>query len=260
MYMANITICSDMGSNSYSLAALKGNLLRETGNAVHITDISNTIKPFDIVEAAFILSNSFHHFPAGTIHLLLVNPFYQEKHELIVMKRDGFYFIAPNNGLLSLLFADQTYDEAIRVTAIDNTLQLYEQIGSIVHQILQGGPLSEIGSAALEIHPKISLRPVISKDTIRGSVIFIDTYGNLVTNIHRTQFEKIRNDRSFAIYFRHKDPITKICSHYYEVSVGEELCLFNMGGYLKIAINMGSAQELLGLDLEDTIQIDFNQT
>ena len=71
------------------------------------------------------------------------------------------------------------------------------------------------------------------------------------------QFEKVRKGRSFSIFFRHKDPVTSIKNHYHEVQMGDELCSFNLAGYLEIAINLSNANQLLGLERDDIIQIDF---
>jgi S-adenosyl-L-methionine hydrolase (adenosine-forming) len=100
------------------------------------------------------------------------------------------------------------------------------------------------------------LQPVISQNQIRGSVIHIDNYDNVILNITRDLFQKISKNRPFQLYFKRHDPITQLSNYYNDVPIGETLCLFN-SDYLEIAINMGKAAELLGLKIEDTVQINF---
>ena len=92
---------------------------------------------------------------------------------------------------------------------------------------------------------------------IRGSVIYIDHYENVVVNITREQFEKNRAGRDFSIYIKRNDAIREISTRYQDVPVGETLCLFNSNQYLEIAIHAGSAASMLGLTVDETVQIDF---
>ena len=258
--MSIVTLCSDLGSSNYQLAALKGSLLGGGNMPAQFTDIAHDIHPFDLVEAAFHVANSYPYFPPGTIHLLLVNPFYGENARIIVIERNEQFFIAPDNGLLSLVFEENPPLEAICLPAQDTTPALYRQLGLLIGKLQEGKNLIELGEPVKGIQAKITLRPVMNRDSIRGSIIYIDHFGNLITNIRKEQFDRTGNGRSFAIFYKHKDPITQINRYYHEVAVGEELCLFNMDGYLEIAVCMGNAHTILGLDLDDSVQIDFYQS
>jgi S-adenosylmethionine hydrolase len=79
----------------------------------------------------------------------------------------------------------------------------------------------------------------------------------VISNISRELFERVGKNREFELYFKRHDPILKLSHNYYDVAVGETLCLINSADYLELAINMGKASSMLGLKLEDTIQIDF---
>ena len=103
---------------------------------------------------------------------------------------------------------------------------------------------------------RITLQPVIAPAQIRGAVIHIDNYDNVVMNVTRTLFEKVGRGRNFQLYFKRHDPITKLSENYNDVPIGDTLCIFN-SDYLEISINMGKAAEMLGLKIEDGIQIDF---
>jgi len=255
--MTTVTLTSDLGNGSFDLAAIKGTILNEFEHQVNIIDIAHTIKAFNIVEAAFILANSYPFYPKGTIHIISINPFYSSKSELLVLKYEEQFFIAPNNGLIPLLFEQSGIRNAYSLGNFDSTKEYFHLLSETAKKISQDIELDDIGKQTEDINRRISLRPVISKDTIRGTIIYIDSFGNLISNISKAQFDKVGLGRSFEVYFRHKDPITEIKQHYNQVIVGEELCLFNLSENLEIAVNMGNANELLGLNLDDIIQIDF---
>jgi S-adenosylmethionine hydrolase len=98
---------------------------------------------------------------------------------------------------------------------------------------------------------------VITPTRICGTVIHVDNFENVVVNIHRETFEKTLNGRAFSLLFKRNDPITRLSGNYCDVSMGEQLCLFNAAGFLEIAVNMGKASTLLGLKMEDVVEVVF---
>lgn len=255
--MPIVTIVSDLGNDSYSLAALKGTLYSKANGIHQIIDISNEIRNFDIVEGAFVFANAFKYFPKGTIHLLSINPFYNQNYQMLCVETEGQYILVPNHGILPLIFDQEINGKLVLLNGFDQTTDYFSLLGETINALINGTDLEQLGQPDPEIFRKIALQPVISKNIIRGTIIHVDRFGNLISNITRTTFERIKKDRDFAVYFRHKDPIRKISRHYHDVAVGDELCLFNMSNHMEIAINLGNASHVLGLHLDDTIQIDF---
>ena len=102
------------------------------------------------------------------------------------------------------------------------------------------------------------MHPVIEKDIIRGSVVYIDTFCNVITNITKDLFTRIQKNRDFTLYFRKSETITQLSWHYNEVQEGEKLCLFGISNHLEIAINKGKASGLLGLHLGDIVRVEFH--
>ena len=176
----------------------------------------------------------------------------------ILFQHEGYTFIGPNNGIFSLVF-DEIPKQVYEIGKdISGAFPMKEIFAKAVGQLIEGNSLNEIGEPVQNLVVRMNLHPVVSKNHIRGSIIHIDHYENVVVNISRDLFEKARKGRDFAIYFKRFDPIYTISSHYNDVPVGETLCLFNSSGLLEIAINMGTASSLLGLKIDETIQIDFN--
>jgi S-adenosylmethionine hydrolase len=254
--MQIVTLITDFGSKGYRTGALKGAILSSVPQAV-LVDISHDITPFEIGEAAFVLSASYPHFPSGTIHVINVYNYYDQQNRLIFFERQGQFFIGPDNGIFSLIFDDlnnNVYSFAKESSRPDYKLQ----IGRIIHNLMQEDiSLEDIGYKVEDARQKMLLQPVIAEDQIRGSVIYIDRYGNAVLNINKELFERIREGRSFALFFKRHDPICKISSHFMEADIGAPLCSFNAQGWMEIAVNLGRASSLLGLKEGDAVQIEF---
>jgi S-adenosylmethionine hydrolase len=250
-----VTLTTDFGTKDYYVAELKGSLL-STSAGISIVDVSHSIESYDIVQAAFFLSSVYTRFPKGTIHIISVFNYYDEYVEHIVIEREGYYYIAPNNGVLSLLFEDIREEEIHKIEFKNGHIasRMAHAVGVITH----GLPLSELGPHPVEVTRKMGIQPVITNNQIRATIIHIDHYENVVVNLSRSLFEKIRGDRPFSLYYKQTEPITKISKNYGDAPVGETLCLFNSAGYLEIAVNMGKASSMYNLNKDETIQINFH--
>lgn len=253
-----ITMTSDLGLKDYYVPVIKGAMLCRHPQ-LNIVDISHNINHYDIVQSAFVLRNAWESFPKGTIHVVSVNNIEQEAVHYLSIRHGEHYFIGPDNGIFSLVF-DETPSEIYRLPVNQTgAFPLKDVLANAVGHLAEGLPIEDIGERVHDMVRRISIQPVINPSGIRGSVIHIDNYENVIVNIKCALFERVANNRPFSIYFKRYDPITHLCEHYYDVPVGEMLCLFNSASYLEIAINMGCAASLLGLKLEDSVQIDFQE-
>lgn len=251
-----VTLTTDFGKKDYYAATLKGAILKNSKD-VQLIDISHQISPYDIVEGAFFISNAYRHFPAGSIHVAVVNDYSLKDHTYIVFEKEEHIFIGPDNGLFSLIFNGETFPVyQIEVENIHNA-DIQSLIGHAVAYLTHKLPLEEIGTRKESLHQKIGLRAVTTSNQIRATITHVDQFGNVIVNLKKEHFDKVRNNRSFEIYYKSRDPIGTISSNYNDVSVGDVLCMFNSAEYLEIAINMGNANELLNLNKNETIQIDF---
>ncbi len=256
--MPIVTLTSDFGTTDYYVAAIKGALLRQN-QKLNIVDITHNVKSYDIVQGAFVLKNAYSSFPEDTIHVLSINNFYSEKYCFLSVRYDGHYFIGPDNGIFSLLFEEKPEDVYELEFDRKSEFPLQAIFSKAVGHITSGLPFNEIGIKVDEIEERITFQPVINESQIKGKVIHVDHYENVIVNITKNLFEKVRNNRKFLIYFKRFDPIQKISKNYSEVAVGEQLCFFNSAGHLEIAINMGKASSMLGLNIDDGVQIDFKK-
>lgn len=252
--MQIVTLTTDFGLDDYFVAQLKGALLSQSPT-LHIIDVSHNVKPYDIVQGAFVLKNTYPSFPANTIHVITVNNS-AEGMSLICFKQAEQFFIGPDNGIFTLIFTELPEVWRIGIDG-EQPQTLQQSISDSIHRLATGAQMHEFAVPAGEIVQRIAIQPVLSHSQIRGSVIYIDHYENVVINIPKDLFEKVRNGRRFALFFKRNDPITMVSGHYTHVEVGETLCLFNSAGFLEIAVSMGKASSLLGLKLDDMVQVDF---
>ena len=271
-----ITLTTDMGGKDHYVAALKGRIYSLLPEAI-IVDISHRVKPFNIGQASYFIRNCIKDFPDSTIHIMgvdaepLVNFNQPEESALpTIMLYKKQYFIGTDNGLFSLILDNDAPD---KLWSMDDVLSQPELMNFPTKNILvpaacrlaKGENPAKIGSKKEhQLKKAFKLNPVIDGNTLKGAVIHIDHYGNLITNIRKDDFYRIGRNVPFVIYFRQKEYyIDKISLGYNEVPSGEKVAIFNDNGFLEIAINKGTpengggANSLFGLKVGDIIRIEF---
>lgn len=256
-----ITFTSDFGLRDYYVAAMKGALLQKLSpQACTFVDVSHEVEPHDLVGAAYLLRNVWREFPEGTLHLVSVLCYYQKQPNFLLAKHEGHYFLAPDNGFLSLLFDGVPVEAAYLLQWPENgdrsLRSLYAQAAS---WLAQGKPLSELGTLTTALTQRISLQPVSGPNWIRGVVVHIDRYDNVITNIPRDLFERVGQGLPFSLFFKRHDPIQRLSQSYADVPLGETLCRFNASGLLEIAVHLGHAATLHGLAEDDGVQVEFRE-
>jgi S-adenosylmethionine hydrolase len=260
--MAIITLTSDLGRKDSYLASVKGSIYSQLESA-KIVDITNDIAPFNIQEAAYVLRNCFKDFPQGTIHIISVDDEITSANEHLAVKANGHYFIGTDNGLFSLLLNEMKAEKIVRLNISQSTNCMTFATKNIfvpaACHLARGGTMEIIGTEVADFEVKSSeLKAVIEKNLIRGVVIYVDGYGNAITNISKKVFEGVQKGRAFSILFgREYEQITTISEKYKAVSPGGKLALFGENDLLQIAINQGEANKLLGLNLHEIIRIEF---
>ncbi len=258
--MAIITLTTDLGYKDFYHAALKGSILSLKPDA-NIIDITHSISAFNIPQAAFVLKNAFPYFPQGTVHLIGINSVFNQRTKYLAVKYRGHYFVGSDNGLFSLMF-DEKPEEIVELNIMQDLKFLHFPLTDIfakaASHLANTGKMTDIGIAMDELEEKVNLQPVIEKNVIKGSVIYIDSFQNVITNISKDLFSTIQKGRDFILYFRKNESISQLSWHYNEVPEGEKLCLFGISNYLEIAINKGNASGLLGLHLGDIVRVEFS--
>jgi S-adenosylmethionine hydrolase len=257
--MAIITLTTDLGDKDIYQAALKGSILKLLPS-VNIVDITNNVSAFNIQQAAFILKNSFHYFPDNTVHLIGIDTVFNASTKYIAIKYSNHFFVGADNGIFSLMF-NTVPTEMVEINIMQDLKFLHFPLADIFVKaachLANGGKLEDIGEPISFIENKMNLQPILEKNLIKGSVIYIDSFQNVITNITKEFFNSVQQGRRFILYFKRNETISELSWHYNEVPEGEKLCLFGISDHLEIAINKGNASGLLGLNLGDSVILDF---
>ena len=252
--MALVTITSDLGTRDFYLAALKGAILTHCGS-LPIIDVSHAVKAFDIKEAAFLVRNAYRYFPKGTIHLVHVNAG-ADTPRLLLTEVNGHYFITFDNGILSLAF-DKMPDAVYQVNdeLLEKASLLHEEaIAKVIELLLKEYRPSDFGHLVTDTVNYRLLQPITSKGSIKGTVIYIDHFGNAVVNITRKIFDEFIGDLAFTVFANVGNTKT-ISKSYSDTEEGDMGCIFNSEGYLEVGINKGKAELLLGLKTDSSVLI-----
>lgn len=257
--MGLITITSDFGLKDPYLAVMKGQLFSQLPT-VNVVDITHEVEKHNIPQAAYLLKNSFQNFPPNTVHLVAVGLRSLDMDFLIVKHGDQF-FIGADNGLFSLVFENQPIlAYRIKLSAPPELSSFPEKSVLIqaASHLSRGGVPEVISEPIQALRSMISYAPVIQENAIRASVVHIDSYGNVITNLTRDLFTKHAMGRGVEISFRQtREKVTSISRNYSDVDEGETVALFNSTGHLEIAFLLGKASGLLGIRINDTISIEF---
>jgi len=213
--MPIITITSDWGEKDPYSGAVKGTILSKMPEAV-IVEISHRIPPFDVEQAAYILKSCYTSFPAGTVHIIAVNTEESDKFAHTVVKHSGQYFIGTDSGVFSLIFEEapaQIGELTLNQDSDYFTFSSRDRFVSAAVHLAAGKPMMDICDPKEKLLEKILLKPVVSDAEIKGHVIYIDNYENIISNISENQFKEIRKGRKFNIFFRSYN-IRKISKSY----------------------------------------------
>ncbi len=250
--MPIVTLTTDIGQQDYIVGALKGQLL-SANQQLNIVDISHYLTHTNFPEAVYICRNAFTHFPPKTIHLIIFN-FYENKNDnILIAEFNGQYILCADNGILQMI----TDKAAIKIFAVhknhtEKFLETTKKIASIVSELSSGRKLSEIAEPIKNIIVKNNIQPSISEIWIKGHVIFIDNFENVVTNITQEIFARELKGRKFKIILTRGEDVEVLSDNYLSVPEGEKLAWFNSAGFLELAMNKGNMAGLFGFQ-------DFNE-
>jgi len=253
-----ITLTTDWGQFDYYMGMLKGSIMSKIPSA-QIVDLSHSIPSFNIHNAAFVVKNSFKSFPTGTIHLVLINTEDSTSDRLIICYYDGHYFVTPDNGILGLLFSSLPDDiYAVPLEKKDGTFGSLSSFINAIEQIVTPNEEAMANARITDYDKRVSLKATIDESIITGSIVYIDSYQNAITNISKSLFDRVGQNRKYNIFVQSKhNIITNLSTSYNQVAPGELLAIFNSVNLLEIAIRNGNASELLSLSVGGNVRVNF---
>ncbi|HOU02193.1 MAG: hypothetical protein GT600_07710 [Bacteroidales bacterium] len=257
--MKLITLTTEWKPDDIYQGIIKGKLCSLCPGAA-IVDNANSIPAFDILHASFVIRNTFEQYPEGSIHIICVHSEAMKGQDHLAVRSKGHFFIGTDNGIFNLILNTEP-DEAVKLIHKPGSDEL-DVFAKAAADIAAGKKLSEIGKSVSRINERIPLRATIDKDVITGSIIFIDSYGNAISNITKELFRRVFEEKEYRIYIQsNKNHTDHIVEKYSDVPVGDMLARFNSLDLLEISINGANISELLSLSVGSVLRIDsINRT
>jgi len=257
-----ITLTTDFGAADHFVGTMKGVIL-SIQPAAQIVDITHQVLPFDVLDGGFTIAQAYHYFPKKTIHVVVVDPGVGSTRRPLLVEAAGQCFIAPDNGVLSMLFSR----EAAKVRHITNERYFLKQVSRTFHGRDVFAPVAAhlaAGVTPARFGPRIQdhLRlgfdtpSRTGKKTWTGSVLKIDRFGNMITNLHIDEFPQLET-RAFELKVG-PARVTRLALTFTECSPEELFAVVGSSGFLEIAVNQGSAAAQLGCGAGAPIQLSID--
>lgn len=254
----NIVLLTDFGSKDYFVGAMKGVILSINKDA-NIIDITHEIPPQDIRSAGFALNACYKNFPAKTIFVAVVDPGVGSDRRAILVKTAEYYFIAPDNGLLSFIFDSET---DLRVFELTNDKFFYQPVSPTFHGRDIFSPVAahlsngiSPGEFGVQIKDYIFYKPEkpkqIDEKIIEAEIIHLDHFGNLITNLKNADLPE-----KFTLKINHHK-IIKLQDYFAEADRGEVFMIFGSAGFLEVVAFQDSAERILRAKVGQKVWINL---
>lgn len=259
-----ITLITDFGLQDAYVGVMKG-VMATINPDVKIIDISNNIGPQDVFQAAYVLYSSYKYFPKGTIHVVVVDPGVGSERKILCLKTNDYLFLAPDNGVLSFIVAHEESPSIREVTnkdyflkEISNTFHGRDIFAPVAAHLSKEIIFKNLGKRADKIKEINLPKPVRSPGgVLTGEIIYVDGFGNLITNINRDVFDRLKVKSGKLEIIMGRKRLDKICDSYADVKADEVLAIFGSSGYLEISINRGCAKDVLNLKKGDKLVLGY---
>ena len=258
--MSIITLTTDFGTTDGYAAAMKGVIL-SMAPFVTLVDATHDIQPQNVRQAAIVIAAFAPYYPAGTIHVAVVDPGVGTQRALLAVEAIGQIFLAPDNGLLSLIFDRDPNHKVRRIEnralfrpEVSHTFHGRDILAPVAAHLASGVPVQDVGPAITDYQRGLIPPPEISGGVIKGQIIYRDRFGNLMTNISREHLTGL--DCAAVKVSVGRVELTGIKGTYGDVEKGQALCLIGSSGYLEVAIREGDALDILGIDVGTGVNVD----
>jgi S-adenosylmethionine hydrolase len=264
--MGIITLLTDFGTQDEYVGLMKGVIL-SVDPAATVVDVTHQIDRHDIIQAAFVIQSSYGYFPRGSVHVTVVDPGVGTERGILAVDARGHFFVAPDNGVLSLVMSEAPCDAIIRVdnpryyrSKVSHTFHGRDIFAPLGAHLARGVPLTEMGSAVdvsqCVMLDGISVRAGAAGELI-GRIVSIDRFGNVITNIDADRLDKLLGasgpDNMQVQVGGHQ--VAGLSQTYGDVASNKPLALIGSRGFLEIAVNQGSASQYFNLHKADPVYV-----
>ncbi len=255
-----IALLSDFGSRDHYAGTMKG-VMMGICPELSLVDITHSVRPHDVLEGALQLAAACRYFPPGTIFLAVVDPGVGSSRRGLAAEAGDYRFVAPDNGLLTAVFQEMPPRKIVELTerryarpTVSRTFEGRDRFAPAAAWLARGIQLSALGRTLPSCQQIDIPRPEVTTTTLRGVVLLVDHFGNLVTNIDRRAFEALARDHPVSLTAG-GHAIGGVVATYADIRPGEVCALFGSTDHLEIAANGGSAEAALALTRGARIEI-----
>jgi len=247
-----LTLTTDFGLSDQFVGVMKGVILSICPQA-QLVDISHAVAPFEISEGAYLIAQAYRYFPKKTVHVVVVDPGVGTSRRPILVEAAGQYFVAPDNGVLSMVYSQQKAkarliaNEKYFLKPVSRTFHGRDIFAPVAAHLAAGVAPARMGKLIEDyLRPAFEKPQRAGKRTWVGRILKIDRFGNIVTNFHVNEFPDLeRRDFSLSIGPRQ---IAVLAHNYAEYGPGEVFVIPGSTGYLEVSVSQGSAAKLLGCE------------
>jgi len=255
-----ITLTTDFGLSDHFVATMKG-VIRGISPLADIIDITHDVRPFEITQASFLLSQAYPYFPKKTVHVAVVDPGVGTARRPILVEAAGQYFIGPDNGIFGMIFSREKKHKVRAITAeryflqpLSRTFHGRDVFAPVAAHLTRGVLPSKFGKLIKDYLKPMSEKPIQTGRRIwTGTILHVDRFGNLITNFHRNDFPTLQL-RPFELAIG-TVTIRRLALTYSECESNEPVLIIGSSGYAEVAVNQGSAARLLGCGVGAPVEL-----
>jgi S-adenosylmethionine hydrolase len=258
-----IALITDFGEDDYFVASLKGVILRINPGA-RIIDVTHQVPSFDIRQGSFTLFSCYKYFPPRTIFLVIIDPGVGSSRPILLVKTKKYFFVAPDNGVLSLTLKSEEVEQIIKITnkkffleKQSKTFEGRDKMAPVAAWLSKGTSPLLFGPPVQDYKALDKLEPIRKEREIIGSIIYADKFGNLITNIPRTMVNKLKKEagKSKLTLLTKNKKISSFRESYSQGRRGELFYLVGSLGFIEIATREASASRKIKAKVSDTVKI-----
>lgn len=255
-----ITLTTDFGLSDHFVGVMKG-VIAGIAPAARVIDISHGVRPYDIVDGAFTIVQAYRYFPKRTIHVIVVDPGVGSARRPLLAEMAGQYFIAPDNGVLSMVFRRETPARVRHITAekhflhpVSRTFHGRDVFSPIAAHLATGVKPAQFGKRVEDyLRASFDQPAPAGKNRWTGVILKADHFGNLATNLHIDHFPRIRT-HAFALKAGDRT-IARLALTFSECAPGELFAVVGSSGYIELAASEGSAAQMLGCSAGSPVEL-----
>ena len=254
-----ITLTTDFGVSDHFVGVMKGVILGIQPSA-QVIDISHGVQPYEIADGAFTIAQAYRYFPKKTIHVVVVDPGVGSARRAILAEMAGQYFVAPDNGVLSMVFAREQpkvrhiTSERFFLHPVSRTFHGRDVFSPVAAHLAAGVTPAQFGKRIEDyLRAEFDKPAHTGKHTWTGAILKADHFGNLATNFHIDQFPALRT-HPFSLNAG-LQAITRLALTFSECAPGELFVIVGSSGYIEIAASQGSAAKALGCSAGTPVEL-----